>query len=144
MRPKPRALSLLRWTAALGAVCLGLSALTGAGGADVTTAAAPKDEYTSAVRPLLQKFCLSCHSTKVKKGDLDLERFTSIELMRKDLKPWQAMIEMLESGEMPPKKKPQPTADEHKHLLAWVRSFLNDEARARAGDPGPAAPAAAQ
>src|ERR1051325_1525736 len=37
---------------------------------------------------------------------------------------------------MPPKEKPQPTAEEKKQLLAWVRGFLDAEARARAGDPG--------
>ena len=56
--------------------------------------------------------------------------------VRKDLKPWQQMIEQLEAGEMPPKEKPQPTADERKQLIAWVAAFLDAEARARAGDPG--------
>jgi len=129
---------LLRWTGAAGLVCLGVCALAGAGSADGTPAAGPKDDYASVVQPLVQKYCLSCHSTKVKKGELDLERFASLDLVRKDLKPWQAMIEMLESGEMPPKKKPQPTAEERKRLLIWVRGFLDAEARARAGDPGPA------
>src|SRR5207248_6469270 len=64
------------------------------------------------------------------------ERFASIELVRKDLKPWQQMIEMLEAGEMPPKEKPQPTAGERAQLIGWVRGFLDAEARARAGDPG--------
>src|SRR5690606_31053923 len=39
-------------------------------------------------------------------------------------------------GDMPPSTKPQPTADEKKRLLAWVRALLTAEARARAGDPG--------
>ncbi len=43
---------------------------------------------------------------------------------------------MLEAGEMPPKDKPQPTADERQRLIAWTRGFLDAEARARAGDPG--------
>jgi hypothetical protein len=100
------------------------------------THAEPKTEFTTVVLPLLQKYCLSCHSTKMRKGSLDLERFTSLHQLRKDLKPWQQMIEMLEAGEMPPKKKPQPTADERKALLSWVRGFLDAEAVAQAGDPG--------
>jgi hypothetical protein len=93
-------------------------------------------EYTQVVRPLLQKFCLDCHSTKVKKGSLDLERFTSVEAIRKDLKTWQHLIEQVEAGEMPPKARTQPTEAERKTLLTWVRGFLDAEARARAGDPG--------
>jgi hypothetical protein len=93
-------------------------------------------EYAEKIQPLLKKFCLDCHSTKSKKGSLDLERFTSSDEIRKDLKPWQGLIEMLEADEMPPKNKPQPTAEERKALIAWTREFLNAEARARSGDPG--------
>jgi hypothetical protein len=95
-------------------------------------------EFREKVRPTLAKYCLGCHSQKEKKGELDLERFTSIEEARRDLKPWQAMVEMLESKEMPPKDKPQPTSDQRKELADWARQFVAVEARARAGDPGPA------
>src|SRR5262245_41701727 len=73
-------------------------------------AAEPPTDF-AAVKPLVQKYCLACHSTKAKKGDLDLERFGAVDDIRKDVKPWQLVIEMLEAGEMPPKGKPQPTAD---------------------------------
>jgi hypothetical protein len=96
----------------------------------------PADGYAKQIRPLLKKYCLECHSTKAKKGSLDLERFASLAQIRKDLKPWQQMIERLEAGEMPPKDKLQPSAGEHKQLLAWVAGFLDAEARARTGDPG--------
>lgn len=98
--------------------------------------AEPVNEYAGFVQPAIKKYCLDCHSTKAKKGSLDLERFTSLDHVRKDIKPWQQMIEQLETGEMPPKGKPQPTADERKRLIAWTRGFLDAEARARAGDPG--------
>jgi len=94
------------------------------------------EDYATKVKPLLKQFCLDCHSTKAKKGSLDLERFATLEQLRKDIKPWQQTIEMLEAGEMPPKNKPQPTAEERQRLIAWVRGFLDSEARARAGDPG--------
>src|SRR5262245_18930973 len=93
-------------------------------------------DYTSRVQPLLKQYCLACHSTKAKKGSLDLERFSTLDQVRKDLKPWQQIIEMLETGEMPPKDKPQLTAEQRKQLIAWVRGFLDSEARARVGEPG--------
>ncbi len=94
------------------------------------------DDFGTRVRPILAKYCLGCHSADAKKGDLDLARFTSMDAARKDAKPWQGVVEMLESGEMPPRKKPQPTAVERQALIGWVRDFLAAEARARAGDPG--------
>jgi hypothetical protein len=99
-------------------------------------AADPQNEYAEKIQPLLKKLCLDCHSTKAKKGSLDLERFSAVSDLRADLKPWQAVIEMLEADEMPPKDKPQPTAAERKLLIGWVREFLDAEARSRAGDPG--------
>ena len=93
-------------------------------------------DYAGKVRPVMAKYCLDCHSTKKKKGDLDLERFSSLDAIRKDLRPWPLLIENLENGEMPPKKSPQPSAEERTAIAAWSRAMLDAEARARAGDPG--------
>ena len=108
-------------------------ACIGSGNAQKPVADA-KADYT--VRPILQKYCLDCHSTKAKKGSLDLERFSIADDIRKDLKVWQGIIEQIEAGEMPPKEKPQPTDAEKKQLIAWIRNFLDAEAKARSGDPG--------
>ena len=104
-------------------------------GGEQKAAPEPQTDFAT-IRPLVQKYCLGCHSTKLKKGSLDLERFAAVADVRKDLKVWQQTIEMLETGEMPPKEKPQPTADERKQLIAWIKGFLDAEARARSGDPG--------
>lgn len=124
----------LRWRAwAFLAAGLALALLLGSHG----TAQKPaKNDYAADVLPVLKKYCLDCHSTKAKKGSLDLERFSSLDRVRRDLKPWQGLIEQVETGEMPPKGKPQPTDAEKKRLLAWTRDLLDTEARARAGDPG--------
>lgn len=94
------------------------------------------DDYAKQVRPLLKTYCFSCHDAKAKKGDLDLERYSSLDLIRKEIRPWQHMIEQVEVGEMPPKDKPQPSSKERQVILTWVRTMLDKEARARAGDPG--------
>ena len=113
-----------------------LTLLAGGTGTAQRPAADALGEYANAVRPLIQKYCLACHSAKAKKGGLDLERFTRLEQVRADIKPWQQLIEQLEAREMPPKRKPQPTAEERKRLLDWARGVLEAEARACAGDPG--------
>jgi mono/diheme cytochrome c family protein len=115
---------------------LGLLALLPGGPGTAQKPADAQAEYAAVVQPLLKKYCLGCHSTELKKGSLDLERFTSLGEVRKDVKRWQQVLEMLEAGEMPPKKKQQPTAEERQRLVAWTRGFLDAEARARAGDPG--------
>ncbi len=93
--------------------------------------------YDQETRPLLSRFCLECHSTDAKEGDLDLERFATLADVRQDTKPWQKAFEMLTLGEMPPEESDQPSADERDQLLGWVRQYLDAEALAQAGDPGP-------
>jgi hypothetical protein len=106
------------------------------GRADKAVPADLAREYTAHVRPLMVQYCLKCHSTRKKRGDLDLERFGSLDAVRTDVRPWQAVLEMLDTGQMPPRKKPQPAAAERQRLTAWVRGMLAAEAHARAGDPG--------
>lgn len=130
-----------RFTGALGLALVALSTFALTRDSLPTAAQEPKadakpGDYATAVQPLVQKYCLDCHSTKAKKGSLDLERFAAPADVRKDVKVWQGVVEQIEAGEMPPKDRPQPTAAEKKQLLAWIRAFLDAEAKARSGDPG--------
>ena len=94
-------------------------------------------EFKKSIRPLLSRYCLGCHSTKKKTGELDFEQFTTFAAVRKGTKSWLKVVEMLDNGEMPPKKSAQPTAAQRKTLRTWVERYLYAEALARAGDPGP-------
>jgi len=105
--------------------------------AQLATAADAAADYEQRIRPLLKTYCFACHSTKTKKGGLNLERFSTLQQVRADVEPWQSMLEMLESNEMPPKGKPRPRAEERRQLISWNRDMLQREAQERAGDPGP-------
>src|SRR5438132_4015419 len=94
-------------------------------------------DFEREIRPLLKQYCLGCHSTEKHKGDLDLERFTSLSEVMKHPKVWQGVVEQISLAEMPPKEKPQPAAAERDRLLGWANAVLGDIALARAGDPGP-------
>ena len=112
-------------------LALWTAALTGFAASDV------RRDFTKTTLPTLKQFCLDCHSTEKQKGDLDLERFKSADLTKKDSKVWQQVIEQLTNGEMPPEDKPQPTPAQKDQLLAWTRAMLHEAALANAGDPGP-------
>lgn len=93
-------------------------------------------EYADRIRPLLNQYCVSCHGNQDAEADLDLDRFANLADVRKATKIWQKVGEMLDGGQMPPAKSKQPTEEERTALRSWVRSFLKDEAKSRAGDPG--------
>ena len=94
-------------------------------------------DYAKSIQPLVKQFCLECHSTAAQEGELDLERFASFADVRRETKAWLKVLEMLDNGEMPPKDAVQPSADQRKVLRQWVDRYLNAEALALAGDPGP-------
>ncbi|MBX3412440.1 MAG: DUF1592 domain-containing protein [Pirellulales bacterium] len=98
-----------------------------------------KTEYAQRVHALLGQYCLGCHSTADKQGELDLEQFATLADVRRAPQAWQKVAEMLAHGEMPPKDADQPSAAEMKQLREWVQRYLNAEAHASAGDPGPVA-----
>jgi hypothetical protein len=98
--------------------------------------AAVGQEYERHARPIIQRYCLECHSTKTREGELDLERFATLADVRKDSGAWQKVAEMLDQGEMPPKEVRQPSGDERRVLRDWVRRYLEAEGQANAGDPG--------
>lgn len=94
-------------------------------------------DFGRLARPLLKTYCLECHSADDKQGELDLERFASLAEVRRDPAAWQKVAEMLDHKEMPPKDAKQPNVEERRTLREWVRKYLDAEARASAGDPGP-------
>ena len=93
--------------------------------------------FKSDVKPLVENYCLKCHSAAKPKGDIDLEQYATPAEVFKHPKMLEQALEQLVNGEMPPKEKPQPTTAERQRLVDGINSLLDDVARARGGDPGP-------
>src|SRR4051794_32650613 len=89
------------------------------------TAATPLDRrFKETVRPFVDTYCLGCHGKEQPKGDLDLSVYNGADSVARDLGQWEAVVEQLEAGSMPPEKaKKQPTAEVRDEVIAWVRSL---------------------
>ena len=92
--------------------------------------------YDAQIRPLLKTYCLRCHGSEKAEGDLDLEALKTLTDARRNPRVWQKALFMLDNAEMPPKESKQLAAEELTTLKNWVRTYLNAEALANAGDPG--------
>src|SRR5262249_51661022 len=79
-----------------------------------------KVAYVPHIRPLLQKYCNNCHGGTKPRADLNLEILSDEPAALKQKEIWQKVSDMLRSGEMPPDKKPRPTAEEHDAILHWI------------------------
>ncbi|MFT5130473.1 MAG: hypothetical protein ACI8W8_004104, partial [Rhodothermales bacterium] len=94
-------------------------------------------DFQKDIQPLLTTYCLDCHDAETQKGELDLERFGSLDAIAKDASVWEHVQLQVADGEMPPKKKPQFSPEEKARFTTWLASTLNGIALASAGDPGP-------
>jgi hypothetical protein len=75
------------------------------------------------VEGVLQNYCTDCHDASEQKGDVRLDNLAGLPLdARLDL--LNRVQEQVYLGEMPPKKKQQPTEVERNVLLAWVSGEL--------------------
>lgn len=118
------------WVRIIGFVLLGAVPSAADESADLAAS------YEGSTYPLIRRYCLQCHSSRMQTAEVDLERFTAIGRVQKDLPTWLKVEEMLDNGQMPPPTSLQPTSDERKQLLAWIERFKKTETLRNAGDPG--------
>ena len=116
---------------------LGLSGGLAADAAEPDFAVFEKS-YSTDVRPLVVRTCGECHSEKLAEAEINLLSFATFGDVRKEVRTWQKVGEMLDSGQMPPPEAKQQLSDaERSKLRDWVRRYLKEEAKRFAGDPGP-------
>jgi hypothetical protein len=60
-------------------------------------------DFAKDVVPFLAKNCFACHGNGKKRGDVALDGYKSIEAVQEDRDLWESVLEMVRSGQMPPK-----------------------------------------
>jgi mono/diheme cytochrome c family protein len=92
------------------------------------TAATPPDlsptGFAKAVTPLFEDHCYNCHGEGEHKGDLALDKLALDFSTPEKLRTWISVIDKMESGEMPPKKKPRPAPAQLSAASGWLHAAL--------------------
>jgi hypothetical protein len=88
------------------------------------------------VTEYLKKYCVACHGAEMPKAGLGLHRFADELAVLKERKAWDNVQVMIDAGDMPPKDKPQPTADETTIFLAAIKGIFERSAKNGKVDPG--------
>lgn len=87
-------------------------------------AAAPsgsvQGEFKEKIRPLLETYCFDCHGDGASKGNLSLDGVGE-GAAGKDAEVWWKVLKNVRTGQMPPPKKKQPSAEEKALLDAWIK-----------------------
>jgi hypothetical protein len=95
-------------------------------------------DFSRDIKPLLAKYCYDCHGAATQKSGLDLERFADFTAVQSERPLWGAVLEKVESLQMPPPKEEHaPNVNERRQLVAWINHLagLPDPTLA-ARDPG--------
>ena len=77
------------------------------------------------IRPFLKQHCYECHGAEKQKNDLRFDTLGTTLTQRETLTTWQAILDELNLGSMPPENKPQPKAED----IAAVVEALSRELR---------------
>ncbi len=94
------------------------------------------DSLHSVIRPLVTKYCTSCHGRSRPKGGLDLSSFPDETAKRPRRETLERIREYIGSGIMPPEDSPQPSRDEAASLSRWIKSTLEQYDRDTTSNPG--------
>lgn len=105
----------MRWRVFPLLLVLGLAA---------TPLPAATTEFPSNAKTFLEKRCFDCHDEQTKKGNLDLTSLSTDFTDREAFARWVKVHDRLRDGDMPPKKKEQPTAPERETMLKTLSGVL--------------------
>ena len=94
--------------------------------------AAQAATFEKDVRPLLTRYCYTCHGNGAKSGGVALDAYKTTDAVDKDLLTWQTVLERVRAREMPPDTaKMQPSDAERDAIGSWIETELGRHAAAR-------------
>jgi len=83
-----------------------------------------KTPSVSATKSLLTKYCYACHSGEESNGDVSIDTFDIEMTGGNDAEAWKSVLDVINSGDMPPEDEPQPSAKERLQITQWLTSSL--------------------
>lgn len=93
--------------------------------------------FDKQVKPFLTKYCNDCHAGEFAESGIDLASFGKAEqVMTSGRKTWQKALSQMTAGAMPPSDEAQPSEEELKQTLEWIRGALSDYSCDGPVDPG--------
>jgi mono/diheme cytochrome c family protein len=121
------------FTAIVALTALGIFFGSAGLGQDQPSAAREVKADFSAIRPLLAKYCFSCHGNEKPKAGLNLEAFDG----QKKPEDWTEVWDRVRSGQMPPSNRPSPTLAEKEKITSWIEGVFARHTLGGHRDPGP-------
>jgi mono/diheme cytochrome c family protein len=99
-------------------------------------AEAPPADFDTAVKPVLSKTCALCHNDKLSSGGMNINAFLTPDSVVAYRDGWEAILQKLRAGEMPPKGIPRPPEAQMQALVHYVEGEFDKADRNAKPDPG--------
>ena len=93
-------------------------------------------DFGKDIRPTLEHYCFDCHDSASAKGDIDLESALAQTPLVRNRLLWENVAERVKMGDMPPKKKAQPSDADRLKLRAWLAAEIGGFNYSTVRNPG--------
>ena len=120
-------------TLSIGGLAVLASAASGRPAAAASPQAAPPAGVGSP-RALLDRYCVTCHNTRLKTAALLLDRL-DVNRVGADAEAWEKVVRKMRAGAMPPVGAPRPDGPAYDGFTTWLETAL-DAAAAERPNPG--------
>ena len=90
--------------------------------------------YENTIRPIIKTYCFECHNDDKQKGDMRLDTLHWNMNNQRHAERWHNALNVINLGEMPPKKKEQLQDDERRILVNWLTENLEKASIAKQKD----------
>ena len=90
--------------------------------------------FKNNIRPIVETYCFECHGAEKQKGDMRLDTLHWNMMNGRDAERWHSALNVINLGEMPPKKKAQLKDNERRELVSWLSDNLKKAAIAKQND----------
>jgi mono/diheme cytochrome c family protein len=126
----------VRLTVVVGTLCAAVGVSVRDAGA-APGQAPPTAPSAVTVRTTIDRYCVTCHSDRLRTAGLSLQSADVGDVPRQ-AEVWEKVAGKLRSGAMPPAQAPRPEASDMRAIASWIELTLNEAARR---NPNPGRPA---
>ena len=112
----------------LPALLLGAGLARGADSPRTDTTPADRALFDKRIRPMLQQYCIGCHSAQNPAAGVNLAAFTDVASIQRDQATWRKVLAQVRGRSMPPARVAQPTNDQRDLLATWIGHTLDSVA----------------
>jgi Protein of unknown function (DUF1592)/Protein of unknown function (DUF1588)/Protein of unknown function (DUF1587)/Protein of unknown function (DUF1585)/Protein of unknown function (DUF1595)/Planctomycete cytochrome C len=99
-------------------------------------AAEPVVPVPANIRPFIQNHCVDCHDADSARAGFRIDLLSADFTAGNNASLWKEVMDKINGGEMPPKKKPRPDAKEAFRVTSWVAQQLNETTKIAQGAGG--------